>query len=155
MSDYNKALALRYVAVWNNSEFNALDDIIHPDYRARRGDRLMASGPAALKAWLSGLHEIFPDMRYTVEEIIDVDDRVIVRASGVGTHLGVWRHKLFTIPPTGTRVSWSGVDLIRIADGKIIEDWDYWDDRGLLEQLGTPSYAPKTSPRPAAKPRAS
>ena len=36
-------------------------------------------------------------------------------------------------------------DLIRVAEGKIIEDWDYWDDRGLLEQLGTPTYAPKAS----------
>jgi steroid delta-isomerase-like uncharacterized protein len=145
MSDLKKSVVLRYVDVWNNSNFDALDDIIHPDYRARRGDRLMASGPAALKAWLSGLHKIFPDMRYTVEEIFTVDDRVVVRASGVGTHLGEWRNNLFTIPPTGRRVRWSGVDLIRVADGKIIEDWDYWDDRGLLEQIGTPSYTPKGS----------
>jgi hypothetical protein len=48
MSDLNKVVALSYVAVWNNSDFDALDDIIHPDYRARRGDRLMASGAAAL-----------------------------------------------------------------------------------------------------------
>ena len=60
MSDLNMAVALSYVAVWNSSEFDALDHIIHPDYRARRGDRLMASGVAALKAWYSGLHEMFP-----------------------------------------------------------------------------------------------
>jgi predicted ester cyclase len=84
-------------------------------------------------------------MKYTVEEIFTIGDRVVIRASGVGTHLGEWRNRLFTIPPTGQRVTWSGVDLIRVADGKIIEDWDYWDDRGLLEQLGTPSYSPKVS----------
>ena len=145
MSALNKSVALRYVDIWNTSDFDALDDIIHPDYRARRGDRLMASGAAALKAWYAGLHQIFPDMKYKVEEIICVDDRVVLRASGSGTHLGEWRNKLFTIPPTGRRVSWSGVDVIRIAEGKIVEDWDYWDDRGLLEQLGTPSYTPKAS----------
>ena len=149
MSDLNESVALSYVNVWNNSDFEALDGIIHPDYRARRGDRLMASGAVALKAWLSGLHNVFPDMKYTVEEIFTVGDRVVIRASGVGTHLGEWRSKLFTIPPTGRRVTWSGIDLIRIVDGKIIEDWDYWDDRGLLEQLGTPSYVPKARSAPA------
>ena len=103
------SVALSYVDVWNNGDFDALDGIIHPDYRARRGDRLMASGAAALEAWLSGLHDIFPDMKYTVEEIFTVDDRVVVRASGIGTHLGEWRNKLFTVPPTGRRVTWSGV----------------------------------------------
>jgi steroid delta-isomerase-like uncharacterized protein len=145
MSDLNKSVVLRYVDVWNSSNFDALDDIIHPDYRARRGERLMASGPAALKAWYSALHNVFPDMKYTVKEVFAVDDRVVVRASGVGTHLGEWRNNLFTIPPTGRHVTWSGVDLIRLADGKIIEDWDYWDDRGLLEQIGTPSYTPKAT----------
>jgi len=88
MSDLNESVALSYVNVWNNSDFEALDGIIHPDYRARRGDRLMASGAVALKAWLSGLHNVFPDMKYTVEEIFTVGDRVVIRASGVGTHLG-------------------------------------------------------------------
>lgn len=149
MSDLNKSVALSYVDVWNSSDFDALDNIVHPDYHARRGDRLMASGAAALKTWLSRLHKIFPDMKYTVEEIFTAGDRVVLRASGVGTHLGEWRNDLFTIPPTGRRVTWSGVDLIRIADGKIIEDWDYWDDRGLLEQLGTPSYTPRVSQSPS------
>ena len=54
MSDVNKTIALSDVDVWNSSDFDALDDIIHPDHRARRGDRLMASGPAATKAGLCG-----------------------------------------------------------------------------------------------------
>ena len=59
----NRSVAFSCVDVWNNSDFEALDGIIHPDYRARCGDRLMASGAAALGAWLSGLHEVFLEMR--------------------------------------------------------------------------------------------
>ena len=40
------------------------------------------------------------------------------------------------IPPTGKRVTVPGIFICRCAGGKIVEEWDIWDDLGLLQQLG-------------------
>lgn len=40
------------------------------------------------------------------------------------------------IPPTGKRISVSGIHLTRVVDGKSVEDWGNDDVLGLMQQLG-------------------
>jgi predicted ester cyclase len=49
-----------------------------------------------------------------------------------GTHTG----ELLGIPPTGKKYVLPGVLISRIKNGKIVQDWEYRDDLGLLRQLG-------------------
>jgi predicted ester cyclase len=74
----------------------------------------------------------FPDLHFTIEDIIAEGDTVVVRQTARGTHQG----DLMGIPPTGKQVSGTGITITRVVNGKAVEDWFNGDDLGLLQQLG-------------------
>ncbi len=83
----------------------------------------------------------FPDLHFTVEEVIADGDKVVARYSARGTHKG----ELNGIAPTGKSTNVSGVTIARIANGKVAESWVNWDALGLMRQLGVvPEHAAKS-----------
>ena len=77
----------------------------------------------------------FPDVHFTIEDVIAEDDRVAVRYLFNGTHQG----ELRGIPPTGKYVTVSGSVFFRFADGKLIEQRGLWDSLSFMQQLGVVS----------------
>lgn len=57
---------------------------------------------------------------------------MVARLTQSGTHLGIF----LGIPPTGKRVTVTGIEIFRLAGGKIVEHWNNYDDLGLFQQLG-------------------
>jgi len=78
------------------------------------------------------LHEAFPDIKYTIDDIFAEADRVCVRVTMQGTHKG----NFFGVPATGKRVSVTGTHILRIKDGKIAEHWGNNADLDMMRQLG-------------------
>jgi steroid delta-isomerase-like uncharacterized protein len=76
----------------------------------------------------------FPDFRVTTESIIAEGDKVAVRWTVNGTHLG----ELMGIPPTGKPVTFTGITIHRLADGKIVENWWAYDALGMMQQITAP-----------------
>ena len=74
----------------------------------------------------------FPDMRVTLEEELVEGDKVITRGYFTGTHKGDFQG----IPPTGKQVKVKYIDIWRVADGKMVENWVQMDQLGLMQQLG-------------------
>ena len=74
----------------------------------------------------------FPDFRVTNDDIIAAADRAILRWSAHGTH----QAELAGIPPTGKPVKVTGIDILRIANGKIVERWAEDNGLELMQQLG-------------------
>ena len=74
----------------------------------------------------------FPDMRYTVEDMVAEGDKVVDRISWQATHLG----EMMGIPPTGNTVRVTALHMSRIAEGKIVERWGQPDMLGMMQQLG-------------------
>jgi predicted ester cyclase len=72
------------------------------------------------------------DISVTFEDAFGSDDRLVVRHRFAGTHTGPW----LGIPPTGKRITYSGTDIYRFADGVIAEEWAQPDIFGVLSQLG-------------------
>jgi steroid delta-isomerase-like uncharacterized protein len=72
------------------------------------------------------------DGRWTIEEIFSAGDRVVVRWTGSGRHVG----DLNGVPPTGKPIRVDAITIHRMADGKIAETWEVWDTLGLLQQIG-------------------
>jgi len=87
--------------------------------------------PAGVERFVSQFLVSFPDLQHTVEEMIAEHDRVAVRFSASGTHVGQWLQFL----PTGKSIHYTGVTIARIAENKIIEHQTWWDKAGLLEQV--------------------
>ena len=74
----------------------------------------------------------FPDLRFTIEDMIAEGDKVATCWRAAGTHQG----ELMGIAPTGKRVEVIGMIVSRFAGGKIVEDLEVMDTLGLLQQLG-------------------
>jgi steroid delta-isomerase-like uncharacterized protein len=81
----------------------------------------------------------FPDLRVSVEDVIGADDRVAARLTVHGTQSG----DLMGIPASGREATWTDVNIYRVADGKIVEEWFCGDYLGMMQQIGAiPSPAP-------------
>jgi steroid delta-isomerase-like uncharacterized protein len=74
----------------------------------------------------------FPDLKYTVEDVIAEGDRVVTRWTATGTQQGAFR----LLAPTGNRITWSGVTIWQVRDGKILTAWIDQNTARLMEQLG-------------------
>ena len=77
------------------------------------------------------LRNAFPDIKYTVEDMFGEGNKLVARWSARGTHKG----DFMGIPPTGKQVYFTGIEIIRIEDGKAVEEWEELDRAGLMQQL--------------------
>ena len=79
------------------------------------------NGADAMRELVQSLLDGFPDYHSTIEDMMTVDDKVIVRWSMSGTHNGVFQN----IPPTGTQVNVGGIHIDIIQQQKIVKRWAY------------------------------
>jgi steroid delta-isomerase-like uncharacterized protein len=92
----------------------------------------MEQGAEAFKHALATTREAFPDMKIEIEAGAAHEGLMFRRWSMTGTHQGTF----LGFPATGRKIVLAGVDIERLANGKIVEHWTYWDRLSLLEQLG-------------------
>lgn len=120
-------------AVWNGGDAEAVDRFVTPDYVMHDPvDKEPVEGPAELKELVHAYRTAFPDLVNTIEEQFVCGDRVVTRWSSVGTHQG----PAFGVPPTGRTRHVTGVQISRIENDRVAEDWHHWDTFGMLCQLG-------------------
>jgi steroid delta-isomerase-like uncharacterized protein len=117
-----------YKEVWGNGDLAQVGALV-ADSIVLNG---WAPGLDGLKKVITNTRTSFPDLHYTLEEIIEAGDKVVVRFTFHGTHKGEYR----SIPPTGKKVSYSGIGIWHLAEGKFVEHWSNVDLYGLLQQLG-------------------
>jgi steroid delta-isomerase-like uncharacterized protein len=82
----------------------------------------------------AGMLAAFSKNHLTIDEIVTEGDAAAIRWTWEATHSGV--SPSLGIPPTGKRVSMVGCSVFHFKDGKIVEQWEYSDMLGLLQQLG-------------------
>ena len=123
LTSKNKALMRRiYEEMWNQADPSIAAEIF--------------AQPEGVELYVSQFLSSFPDLRHTIDGMIAEDDRVAVQFSADGTHTGQWMH----FAPTGKSIHYTGITMVRIAGGKIVEHQTWWDKLGLLEQLGNGTY---------------
>ena len=132
----NTALVL-YVAqkFWNEQNVAVLDSTHSPDSVAHNPVIPGHPLPYNMYKHVCLLHlAAFPDFRVTTENIIAEGDKVAIRWTVNGTHLG----ELMGVPPTGRPVKFTGATIYRFADGKIVENWWAYDALGMMQQITAP-----------------
>lgn len=133
-AEENKALVRRYYEVFQEEDFEVLDEVLASDYTLHGipGAEEELTGRDAVEEYLRDLLQAFPDLTSTFEELVAEDDTVAYRASMTGTHEG----EFMGIPATGETVTIEGTGFFRIEDGKIAEAWPQMDTFGMMQQLG-------------------
>jgi steroid delta-isomerase-like uncharacterized protein len=136
MSEENKVLVHRWFEeVWNKGRSDAVNEMFADEGVAHgladdSGNELR--GPNGFKEFHAKFREAFPDIIVSVEDSISEGDRVAVRCSVRGKHAG---HSL-GFPATDAQVEFTGMSIVKIKDGKIVEAWNNFDFMNLYKQLG-------------------
>ena len=131
-SEGNKEISRKYYdEVWTNKNIDKIADYISDDFVFHSGDADY-KGVDYYKQLLMSYQKAFPDLTFTLKELIAENDRVVELWSATGTHRGEFQG----IPPTNKHAKISGVDIVTFRDGKITERWAYADFQGLMKQLG-------------------
>ncbi len=131
----NKLLVLRVKQqFWAGRDIAGLDETHHPNAighdNSIPGERTYESYKQACIEYLT----VFPDLDFTVDSLFAEGDKVVERWTGMGTQQG----ELMGIPASGKYVTFTGMTIYRIADGKIAETWWSYDVMGLIQQLTAP-----------------
>jgi steroid delta-isomerase-like uncharacterized protein len=128
----NEAVVRRYYEQLCNERKNELaDELFTPDHRMHDPQVPAADGPAGVVAAVSTYQEGV-EGHWQIEELFSVDDKVVVRWTGSGTHVG----EVNGIPPTGRAIRVDAITIHRLRDGRIAETWEVWDTLGFLQQIG-------------------
>ena len=117
---------------FNGRDLAEFDRYFKPDLVNHELPPELPPGVEGTKMMASLFFTAFPDIVVTVEDLLANDDRVVVRWSARGTHLG----DLMGVPPTGIGVSITGIAIDRFEDGRSVEHWEIFDQLGLMQQLG-------------------
>lgn len=128
----NKVTLNRFEVLWNTGDLAIIDDIFATDFVNHDPNAYDVNDLEDYKGFIIRTRTGFPDFHVTSEDIIAEGDKVVSRWKAHGTHQG----ELPGIPPTGKKVSWTGITIYRFAGGKIVEAWWHKDMLGLLRQLG-------------------
>jgi predicted ester cyclase len=145
-AEENKALVRRYVEEFvDRSNFDLSEEIFVPNFVRYDAGPDQVSRVEDLKHFFAMLHSGFPGFQSTIEDLLSEGDKVALRFTFRGIHQG----EFMGIAPTGKEVTMSGIDILRIADGKLVEMWNQEDVLGMMRQLGAipePDQSEEASP---------
>jgi steroid delta-isomerase-like uncharacterized protein len=137
-----QAVQRLYESGINTGDLSLADQLIADDYVSPLGER----GPAAFRRTISGLRAGFPDIHFTVEDLVAEGDRVAVRWTWRGTHKGPFGG----FPPSDRPMTSSGQAVYQMKDGKVTRIWLETDRLGFLQQVGAvPAGLGQPPPRPS------
>ena len=128
----NKQLVRRYQEIYNSNNLDALLEVVSEYLLTPNILPGIPSGVEGAKVAHEIMRTGFPDYQTTIEDMLAEGDKVAARIRMTGTHAG----NFMGIPATGKQVSFTGIYIARIEDGKIVEHWGEEDSVSLLTQLG-------------------
>jgi len=119
--------------VWQEGDETAVDrlhasDFVDHNPAGRAPDR------EGFKEGVAELYRAFPDFFAETEDLIadPLTGKVALRWAATGTHQGIF----IGVPPTGKRIAFRGIEILRIENDRIVERWGEWDSFNIMEQLG-------------------
>ncbi|MFC1633346.1 alpha/beta fold hydrolase [Planctomycetota bacterium] len=130
-TETNKAVVFRLGEVWNQGNLAVADEIFATDFVNHDPSRPDVTDLESYKGAVVEYRTAFPDFRVVIHMVAE-GDKVAARWTATGTHQG----EFMGIPPTGKHMTWTGMNIFRLAGGKIVEAWWSYDALALMQQLG-------------------
>src|SRR5260370_8208165 len=126
-TEENKALIRRvFEEAINQGNTELVDILFSPDF-IDHSTSGQVPGPQGVKAYFAEVRTGFPYLRVRIDDIVAEGDRVVVRTTWQGTQRGVYEGHA----PSGRRVTRTMIQIFRVADGKIGQEWN--QGRALLQ----------------------
>ena len=131
-TEENKEIVRRYQEAYNTANYDALDDLVAADVLTPNMISNMPRGLEGAKLVHQKTLLGMPDYHTAIEDLIAEGDKVAARVRITGTHTG----DFYGIPPTGRHIDLTGIYIVRIVNGKIVEHWGEENGVTVLRQLG-------------------
>lgn len=130
--EHNKALYRRFFEeAVNQGNLRTVDELIAPNY-VNYNFPGIPRGPQGMKQVISLFRTAFPDIKIHPEQVFAEGDTVIGRGFWEGTHQGAFQG----VAPSGVRAKVPYIDIWRVEDGRLAENWVQMDMLGLMQQIG-------------------
>ena len=135
MQHAERVIRTWFSEAWNKGNIEAAyRDLVHPDAVfhsvGQEGDKLV--GLTGFRRLYDPVRAAFSDINFTVHDVVDAGDAAAVRWSCTAKHTG---HDM-GIAASGKTVTFSGIAMVHLRDGKVTDSWDEWDRLGFLTQIG-------------------
>lgn len=132
-TEQNKAIARRWSEeIWGKGNLAAIDELFATNFVFNYPTTGAAPDREGYKQTVTEPFAAFADVHSVAEDLVAEGDKVAIRWSWGGTHTG----EFMGVAPTGKQVTITGISILRIAGGKIVEEWGEMDNLGLMQQLG-------------------
>lgn len=131
LEEQNRALAMRYLEKWEQGDTEALKEIFSPDHvwhTPNGKDLSLEKTIEELKRQVA----MFSDRAFSEEDVFAAGDKVVSRF----VFRGIFTEDIEGLPTKGRNVEFSGIEIDRIENGKIVESWEAGDSLSLPERLG-------------------
>jgi steroid delta-isomerase-like uncharacterized protein len=123
----------QFVQFINTADENLAQQLISPVAKFYvPGQPEPLQGPKGYLTIIGMMRSGFPDIQWTIEDMITENDKVAVRFTMTGTHQGTF----FGVPATGKTITVQAMNFYRLAGDQIIEEYGQPDIFGLLTQIG-------------------
>ena len=130
ISEENRPLARRSWEIVDNPDL--VDEVYAADLVWHEPDQDLR-GYEQAKQFVSTFFKALPDINITVEDVIAEGDKVVTRYTIRGTHQGETEE---FGPPTEKQMELKGITIHRFEGGKVVEEWESYDNLSVLQQLG-------------------
>ncbi len=132
MSAENKTIARRFVEeVWGKGDLELSNKLLAPECIDHNPGPGLTPDREGHNQLLLRVRTAFPNARFTLDDVLAEGDRVVDRWTMDGLHAGPFAG----VPPTGRAVRLTGMDILRIENGRVVELWHLEDTQGLMQQL--------------------
>ena len=132
-AEQNKSIVRRWVEEgWNKRNFALIDELFTPNFYQHETGPETVTSREALKPFVAGYVAAFPDLHFTIEDLVAEGDKVTWRFMATGTNKG----SLMGAPASGKAIRLTGIIIFRLEDSRMAEAWLNLDVLGLLQQVG-------------------
>lgn len=132
--EFAHRISSQKLKLWNEGDLSIIEDIFAPGFVRNAPFFPPVEGLEAMATHISNLRIQYPDLLLTTYETIYDGSMLVSRWRWQGTDLGEIEGQ--TIPPTGKKMDFDGVSLHHVKDGKLLDEYAYYDTLAVMQQLG-------------------
>lgn len=134
--EQSKAVARRWInEIWRERNLEVIHELIAEDAVLHGSSPEPRVGPSAARDTVETMLEAFPDSQVDIVHLVAENDLVAVHFRATGTHRGDFQG----VEPTGKQFETTGISIMKVESGQIVEEWQVFDALGMLQQLGAMS----------------
>ena len=132
MSEEHERVLRKLVEAVGNKDIKGFEDVYDPNVAYHGTGELAEADRGAFVQFIGAMFEAFPDAKMTMDDLFSSGDKVAYRLTFKGTH----KAELMGIPATNKAVTVTSIGIARVSGGKIVEEWENFDEMGMMQQLG-------------------